>query len=172
MRAAGTRAGAETKQGYIEVRTDDVQCSHGERYGTTKVKLLGRSLSAAETLPLIECWSGEVSDEGKAESIRHVLTTMATSVPKGNPQKFLPLQSTHPAHAGCKPQGAYENIRICRIVAFSPSLPPITFSKVRQRQHDGSEAARDPTTAYTAPTAESSPTVDITEGHRPLSDTK
>jgi len=113
-----------------------------------------------------------VSHEGKAESIRHVLTTMATSVPKGNPQKFLPLQSTHPAHAGCKPQGAHENIRICRIVAFSPSLPPITFSIARQRQRDGSEAARDPTTAYTAPTAESSPTVDITEGHRPLSDTK
>ncbi|EAT84518.2 hypothetical protein SNOG_08242 [Parastagonospora nodorum SN15] len=86
---------------------------------------------------------------------------MATSVPKGNPQKFLPLQSTHPAHAGCKPQGAHENIRICQIVAFSPSLPPITFSKVRQRQRDGSEAARDPTTAYTAPTAEIA-TMDVT----------
>jgi hypothetical protein len=88
-------------------------------------------------------------------------------VRKGNPQKFLPLQSTHPAQAGCKPQGAHNNIPPCQSVASPALLPPIPSPKVRQRTGGRSEDARNPTTAYTAPTLQSSPTLETTGRHHP-----
>lgn len=62
----------------------------------------------------------------------------------------IDLEEPHQTQFGCESQGAHRILADARPLPFFPSLPPI-IPRVSGGHHRSSEAARNPTAAYTAP---------------------